>query len=310
MRRKIGSRSKLVYLTAVCAALGIFNGCAHKSATRNNAQDISKEESIPRTRSLPSTARRLEGKGGARDKRIPLSAEIQAPTVDETVVLPAHPGPAAELVRSLFRNWKSERYREMHEQLICRSTSAEFISALRNTPIRWKKVKILREIRDGNAWYVELSAEVTDLQSVMGAFLFNHRPDYPFHEEVSRENPIPAKPANLLIETFTTVKQTWHVVPADNAFRIEVAQQEMDRKCRDKLLEYVVDATKLTYVSDEYGSVMFSANVVLITDQLSDDLGISGDDVNLMPEMIEKADQAKKFFDSLCHSIGKAIGEE
>ena len=81
---------------------------------------------------------------------------------------------------------------------------------------------------------------------------------------------------------------------------IQVAQQEKDKRCKDRILEYALDSVRLTHVSDEFGSDMFQINMARIIVQLSEPLGISEDDgTNLIPEIKKKGDQAKEVLDAL-----------
>jgi hypothetical protein len=239
----------------------------------------------------PAQPKATHGAGAAKPKTA-FTPEGTIVTVEEKITVPANAGPAARLVESFFQNWKAKRFEAMHEQMIGTEAFDEFRDALVRTPVRWNSVEILEETAEGDSKRVSLSIEVTDLPSVMGAYLFNYAANSPVRGEVSSENPFPAKPGRLGIETFRKIKQTWRIVAMNNAYKIDLGKDP-----KDNILHYFIDAGSLAFSSSDGSPMMFKLHMARLIVLLSEPLGMSTEEANkAIPEMSARAERAAACF--------------
>ena len=211
-----------------------------------------------------------------------------------TISVPQNAGPAAKCVAAFFQDWKRRQYEAMHGRLVDAGPIDAFRDALTRTPVRWKSAEILQETGDEGDRRVSFSLEVTDLVSVMAAYVFNYAPTSPIRGVASQANPFPEKPDSLGIETFCTVKQTSRVVGPDTDCKIRFGQDGSD-----KILSYFIDAAERTYdrqASSVEGGMYF-LNMSRVMVQLSEPIGMTEVGTETMvKEINQKAELAARHF--------------
>jgi len=251
------------------------------AAACTSSQEARKPTSTPAAKSRPKTAFTPEG-----------TVIAPADTLEAKITVPENAGPAAKLVQSFFENWKGKRFEEMHRQLADAPTPEALRNALLRTPVRWNSVEILEETGKGDNKDVSISIEVTDLPSVMAAYVFNYAENSPVHDELSEANPYPVKPHGLGIETFCKIKQTWRVIAKGSDYQIQIGK---DRE--NNILCYFIDAGTRSYSSSSGSAETLRIHMARVMVLLSEPLGMNTDEVNaVIPEIKTKAELGAKYF--------------
>lgn len=183
---------------------------------------------------------RSNGEGGVDNNDKPaLTVKSKTREPNQTITANSEVKEAGKFVQSFFKNWRYERYKEMHAQTVHSRPSDTFIRLISQTPIRWKNARILSQVSNGDDWDVLLSVDITDTVSAFAGCMvnINTSPDPDPNKSAYRFSP-----EFLGIEKFMTVRQEWRVVKLDNTMAIDIGAGASPIKRHSNIMNYVLDA--------------------------------------------------------------------
>jgi len=161
-------------------------------------------------------------------------------------------GPGTDCVQEFFNLWRRKNYAGMQTITIRSRERKFFIESMETAMVRFRKVVIKNEFRQGDDLKVELSLELTDPESIIAAAMF-HMKVYGNKYDLVKAATL--GPAFFGIETFMKLNQTWHLKSINGNYKINVVASDPDLRRSSNAMNYVLDSRPGFIATDKTGFI-------------------------------------------------------